>query len=154
MVPAAAATALPPRSPILRGASLGGRLVGRTSGFGPDNGGSSPSPPASRRKWQLVLPRHDGREELDLRNREDLKSAAALARQRVELLEGSDLLDLRRAVAVRADQQCMDHDHGWSASGRTAAGWLAARGWGLQPVLLLGRHAARLRAGLRCRALR
>src|SRR4051812_48734610 len=34
-------------SPILRIASLGGRLVGRTSGFGPGNGGSSPSPPAS-----------------------------------------------------------------------------------------------------------
>src|SRR3954447_24749141 len=101
MVPAAAATALPARSPILRGASLGGRLVGRTSGFGPGNGGSSPSPPASaataarrsvasRSQWQPDLGgRRLGGDELDLRQREDLKCAAAVAGEGFELVESA-----------------------------------------------------------------
>src|SRR4051812_25125854 len=88
------------RSLILRGASLGGRPVGRTPGFGPGNGGSSPSPPASGGQRHLVVPFEDGLHELDLRDREDLKKAAALAYERLELFERGGSLDLLRAEVV------------------------------------------------------
>src|SRR4051794_5705828 len=88
------------RSLILRGASLGGRPVGRTPGFGPGNGGSSPSPPASGGQRHLVVPFEGWLHELDLRDREDLNEAAALARERLELFERGGTLELLSAGVV------------------------------------------------------